>query len=128
MSALPALRHRLLLNFEGQADGIKSDVIIEKVLENLPAFAQGGKDELARLCGLPAVEVLILLRKMRSLDPKPGLRFWTGQENAPPPDVVLRGKPGDWQVEANEAAFPSIRLQSTLGQVSKDLSFHRSTV
>lgn len=83
----------------------------ERVLHNLPAFAQGGKDELARLCGLSGVEVLILLRKMRSLDPKPGLRFWFGQENTPPPDILLRGKPGDWQVEANEAAFPSIRLQ-----------------
>lgn len=87
------------------------DESFEKVLEHLPAFAQGGKEELARLCGLSAVEVLILLRKMRSLDPKPGLRFWTGQENAPPPDIVLRGKPGDWHVEANETAFPSIRLQ-----------------
>lgn len=87
------------------------DADFEKILENLPALAQGGRDELAKLCSLSPVEVLILLRKMRSLDPKPGLRFWIGQENASPPDIVLRGKPGEWQVEANEAAFPSIRLQ-----------------
>lgn len=35
VSAPPALRHRLLLNFEGQADGIRSDAIIEKSIESL---------------------------------------------------------------------------------------------
>ena len=34
--ALPALRHRLLLNFEGEAEGISSDTIIEEILEKTP--------------------------------------------------------------------------------------------
>jgi len=33
-SALPALRHRLLLNFEGQAEGIRPDDVLEDVLKN----------------------------------------------------------------------------------------------
>ena len=32
----PALRHRLILNFEGEAEGIKSDRIIAKLLEAVP--------------------------------------------------------------------------------------------
>jgi MoxR-like ATPase len=32
----PALRHRLLLNFEGEAEGIRPDDIISEVLEKLP--------------------------------------------------------------------------------------------
>jgi MoxR-like ATPase len=35
-SAAPALRHRLILSFEGQADGISPDQIIEKVIQALP--------------------------------------------------------------------------------------------
>lgn len=35
-SALPALRHRVLLNFEGEAEGIQTDAIIEELLEKLP--------------------------------------------------------------------------------------------
>lgn len=31
--AIPALRHRLILNFEGQAEGIVSDTLIEDILE-----------------------------------------------------------------------------------------------
>lgn len=35
-AALPALRHRLLLNFEGEAEGVRSDEIINKIIEALP--------------------------------------------------------------------------------------------
>jgi MoxR-like ATPase len=35
-SALPALRHRVLLNFEGEAEGIRTDQILEEILKLLP--------------------------------------------------------------------------------------------
>ncbi len=35
-SALPALRHRVLLNFEGEAEGVRTDMIIEKIMKELP--------------------------------------------------------------------------------------------
>ena len=31
--ALPALRHRVLLNFEGEAEGVKTDAIIDEILK-----------------------------------------------------------------------------------------------
>jgi MoxR-like ATPase len=34
--ALPALRHRILLNFEGEAEGIKTDQVIEAALAKVP--------------------------------------------------------------------------------------------
>ena len=34
--ALPALRHRVLLNFEGEADRVDTDTIIRAILESLP--------------------------------------------------------------------------------------------
>ncbi|MBX6312121.1 MAG: MoxR family ATPase [Isosphaeraceae bacterium] len=37
--ALPALRHRLILNFEGQAEHISTDAIIEDILEQIEAPA-----------------------------------------------------------------------------------------
>ncbi|MDA1008034.1 MAG: MoxR family ATPase [Planctomycetota bacterium] len=38
-SALPALRHRCLLNFEGEAEGISTDAIVTNILETLPPTA-----------------------------------------------------------------------------------------
>jgi len=35
-SALPALRHRVLLNFEGEAEGIKTDTVLDEILKALP--------------------------------------------------------------------------------------------
>jgi MoxR-like ATPase len=35
-SVLPGLRHRILLNFEGQAEGITSDQVLKQILENVP--------------------------------------------------------------------------------------------
>jgi MoxR-like ATPase len=35
--ARPALRHRLILNFEGDADGIDTDRILDEVLAQLPS-------------------------------------------------------------------------------------------
>jgi MoxR-like ATPase len=34
--ALPALRHRVLLNFEGEAEGIKTDGVIQEIVAKLP--------------------------------------------------------------------------------------------
>jgi MoxR-like ATPase len=36
LAALPALRHRVLLNFEGEAEGVKADAVIEEILAKLP--------------------------------------------------------------------------------------------
>jgi MoxR-like ATPase len=35
-SALPALRHRVLLNFEGEAEGVKTDDLVKEILKALP--------------------------------------------------------------------------------------------
>jgi MoxR-like ATPase len=42
-SALPALRHRVLLNFEGEAEGIKTDQVIEAVLKSVSEGKTGLK-------------------------------------------------------------------------------------
>ncbi|MCL2779611.1 MAG: MoxR family ATPase [Polyangiaceae bacterium] len=39
--ALPALRHRVLLNFEGEAEGVKADQIIEAILKAIPETKAG---------------------------------------------------------------------------------------
>jgi MoxR-like ATPase len=39
-SALPALRHRVLLNFEGEAEGVKTDELLQEILKSLPDTAK----------------------------------------------------------------------------------------
>jgi MoxR-like ATPase len=35
-SVLPALRHRILLNFEGQAEGVTTDEVLKQILQSTP--------------------------------------------------------------------------------------------
>ena len=35
-SAAPALRHRVLLNFEGEAEGASTDAVLDEILAALP--------------------------------------------------------------------------------------------
>lgn len=43
--APPVLRHRILTNFNAEADGVHSDTIIQKLIETLPADASTTMDE-----------------------------------------------------------------------------------
>jgi MoxR-like ATPase len=43
MTATPALRHRAILNFEGEAEGITTDAVIAEILAKTPDAVQMGK-------------------------------------------------------------------------------------
>jgi MoxR-like ATPase len=42
-AAFPALRHRLILNFEAEAEGVRPDAILEKILAEIPEVAAAAK-------------------------------------------------------------------------------------
>jgi MoxR-like ATPase len=37
LSALPALRHRVILNFEAQAEGVAADDVVKQIVESVKA-------------------------------------------------------------------------------------------
>src|SRR5687768_15132746 len=39
--AVPAMRHRVILNFEGEAEGITTDMVLEKVVAETPTQVEG---------------------------------------------------------------------------------------
>jgi MoxR-like ATPase len=46
--AAPALRHRIILNFEGEAEGIDTDTLISQIVENAEAVNVQGKEAFVR--------------------------------------------------------------------------------
>ena len=38
--AIPALRHRVLLNFEGEAEGIDVDNVVREIIDKTPTMAE----------------------------------------------------------------------------------------
>ena len=48
---LPALRHRVILNFEAQAEGIEADQVLLEILEKLPEKAEQAPPITAQVVG-----------------------------------------------------------------------------
>ena len=46
--AAPALRHRVILNFEGEAEGIDVDTLVEQIVERAAATTTQGKEQFVR--------------------------------------------------------------------------------
>ncbi|HKZ06767.1 MAG TPA: MoxR family ATPase [Methylomirabilota bacterium] len=46
--AAPALRHRIILNFEGEAEGVDADTLIGQLVEAAEALSTAGKDAFVR--------------------------------------------------------------------------------
>src|SRR5205823_3947418 len=38
--AIPAMRHRLILNFEGEAEGITTDMVLERIISDIPTTVE----------------------------------------------------------------------------------------
>jgi MoxR-like ATPase len=46
--AAPALRHRVILNFEGEAEGIDVDTLVDQIVDSAVAATSQGKDQFVR--------------------------------------------------------------------------------
>src|SRR5207253_605846 len=46
--AAPALRHRVILNFEGEAEGIDVDILVEQIVDRAAAATTQGKEQFVR--------------------------------------------------------------------------------
>jgi MoxR-like ATPase len=46
--AAPALRHRIILNFEGEAEGVDTDVLISQIVQSADAVTAQGKEAFVR--------------------------------------------------------------------------------
>jgi RNA polymerase sigma-54 factor len=89
------------------------DPVAQVCLANLPLVAAGEVDRLARLARADPAAVRACLRRIRTLNPKPGAVFDPGAPPAPTPDLLARLHGGVWLVEPNPAAHPALRLDRT---------------
>jgi MoxR-like ATPase len=46
--AAPALRHRIILNFEGEAEGVDTDTLVSQIVESAEAVTVKGKEAFVR--------------------------------------------------------------------------------
>ena len=84
--------------------------VMRVILANLALLAQGDTVRLAALARVPEAEVLRTLRRIRTLNPKPGAQFDLGEAPLREPDLIAsRGEAG-WVVALNRSALPSLAV------------------
>lgn len=86
------------------------DAVTEVILSNLRLVAAGDSARLARLAGCEPARIEAQLRRLRTLDPKPGARFDHWGPLAREPDLIARPAAEGWVVETNRAALPVLSV------------------
>ncbi len=91
------------------AERDRLDPAMQALLDNLDSLASGDLPSLAASCGVDADKLASMVVEIRSLDPKPGLRFEDAPVEILIPDILLqKSADGDWRLELNPETLPRV--------------------
>ena len=89
------------------------DPAMAAMIAHLDLVARRDMNQLAQICGVDGADILDMLAEIRSLSPKPGLKFLSEPVQPVVPDVLVReGPDGGWQVELNADTLPRLLINS----------------
>lgn len=103
------LRECLILQAEDK--GLYTEEMAH-VLDNLHLIASGKFDLIKRRSGCSDQEISDIFRKIKSLDPKPGLKFDGQVIPIREPDLSVRKTEDGWVVELNNSTLPEVKVES----------------
>ncbi len=91
------------------------DPCMVRLIANLDYLAKGNFAALKRICQVDDEDLADMIRELRAYDPKPGLRFDSGDErvDAVAPDVFISRRGMGWAVELNSASLPKLLVNRT---------------
>ncbi|MCA0422420.1 MAG: RNA polymerase factor sigma-54 [Proteobacteria bacterium] len=98
------------------------DPAMQALTENLDLLAKRDFATLRKRCGVDDEDMADMVRELRQLDPKPGLRFSAPPAEPVTPDVIVRAAPdGGWRVDLNSDALPRvIANRSFYARIARD--------
>jgi len=101
------------------------DETMEALLENLELLAKHDLSKLMKRCDVNKDELTDMVKRLKSLSPKPGLAYGGDMAAAVAPDVFIRETPqGGWAVELNSDTLPRVlvnnRYYNEVCAVAKD--------
>ena len=90
------------------------------VLENLHLMATGKFDLLKRRSGCSDEQIAQIFKKIKSFDPKPGLKFETLGAPIREPDLQVSETEAGWVIDLNNSTLPSVVVNQEYAQDIKD--------
>lgn len=90
------------------------DPAMAALLDNLQLVADRDISKLRKVCGVDLDDLREMIRELRALDPKPGLRFDDGVAQPVTPDVfVYENRLQSWSVELNADTLPRLLVNNS---------------
>lgn len=96
---------------------------LRRVLDALPAMAEGGKPAVIRATGLTAAEVDDALTTLRALNPRPAAAFACGPAPTRVGDLVFRPVGDGWEAALNPDTLPLVSFRDQPAQAQKGSRF-----
>jgi len=84
----------------------------EIIIENIDLLGSGNIKGLQKLTGLKEEKLKNEIRLIRALNPKPGSKYSTDNDNIFHPDVIVTKNNSDWAVELNHGTLPKININN----------------
>ena len=82
----------------------------EIIIDNIDLLGSGNIKGLQKLTGLKEERLKDEIRLIRALNPKPGSKYSTDNDNIFHPDVIVTKNNSDWAVELNHGTLPKINI------------------
>jgi RNA polymerase sigma-54 factor len=90
------------------------DPLMAQLLANLDQLANRNISALKKAVGVDMDELAEMIREIKHLNPKPGLKFGAVQMQSVVPDVIVRAaSDGGWHVELNSDTLPRVLIDRT---------------
>ena len=112
------IRECLLLQLQdqGETDSMAFKLVSD-AFEDLKAHRW---NDLAKRFGVEPVDVQTAADTLARLDPKPGLKFLSGNEGYITPDLVVDKIDGHYHVFLNDTGMPRLRLSRSYQEIARD--------
>lgn len=92
------------------------------VADHLGLLAQRDFATLGRRMGLPEDSLALVIRQVRSLNPRPGGSVGSPDSGYVVPDVIVRRNGTRWRVELNPEASPRLRIHAGYAALAREAS------
>jgi RNA polymerase sigma-54 factor len=112
------LRECLMLQLEEA--GMSQSVPYRLVRDCFEELIAHRWSEISKRFGISAADVQKAADEIAKLDPKPGLRFRSGDENYIIPDLIVDKIDGQYHVFLNDANLPRLRLSKAYQEIERD--------
>ena len=112
------LRECLMLQLEEA--GLSQSVPFRLVRDCFEELIAHRWSEISKRFGISASDVQKAADEIAKLDPKPGLRFRSGDENYIIPDLIVDKIDGQYHVFLNDANLPRLRLSKAYQEIARD--------